>query len=112
MNSTAHVAAALLSLKVRYYEKVPYLHGLAGASLGSTLANADTLEALAVSIHLWKNSFQYLKRSYSSPLIWFIYGCIANCNRLDRGERFDMVVLAAPESLQKKVMSTQIHKAL
>ena len=35
-------------------------------------------------------------------------------NRLNRGERFDIVVLAAPElsKLAEKVMLTQTHKAL
>ena len=112
----------LSAIQVRHHEKSPIFITicLAGAGLGSTFANADTLEVISSGgfYSSMENSFQYLKTNWShcSPLIWFVYGesPTAIPNRLDRGERFDVVVLAAPElsKLAEKVMLTQTHKAL
>jgi molybdate transport system substrate-binding protein len=74
---------------------------LAGAGLGSTFANADTLEVISSGgfyssmeklIPIFENK---LVTRFTSHLVRLWGSPTAIPNRLDRGERFDVVVLAA-----------------
>ena len=94
---------------------------LAGAGLGSTFANADTLEV--ISSGGFYSSMEKLIPIFEKQTGHTVHlssgssmgeSPTAIPNRLNRGERFDIVVLAAPElsKLAEKVMLTQTHKVL
>ena len=77
---------------------------LAGAGLGSTLANADTLEVISSGgfyssmeklIPIFEKQTGHTVHLSSGSSMGASPTAIPN--RLDRGEHFDVVVLAAPE---------------
>lgn len=97
---------ALLSLKRDTMKKSPILMTicLAGAGLGSTLANADTLEVISSGgfyssmeklIPIFEKQTGHTVHLSSGSSMGASPTAIPN--RLDRGEHFDVVVLAAPE---------------